>query len=99
MRVDEGAGGAAHPQLAVAGDRVVVVWDQGGVGHRRVSAREIASDPKAAAWTPRMVPATILSAERAAVYPAVAATTTATVVAWTEETATGSEIRVRRLRR
>ena len=40
-----GAGGAAHPQLAVAGDRVAVAWDQsGGSGPRRgTSARSRAT--------------------------------------------------------
>jgi hypothetical protein len=96
LRLDEGLGGAAHPQMAVAGGRVVVVWDQGGVGARRVSLREIVGDPQAAAWSPRMGAATTLSNEAAAVYPAVAATAAGTVVAWTEESAAGSVIRVRR---
>ena len=32
VRLDDGGGAAAHPQLAVGGDRVVVVWDQQGRG-------------------------------------------------------------------
>jgi hypothetical protein len=95
VRLDEGAG-ASHPQLAVGGDRVVVVWDQ-SEGQRRIHSRTISSDPKAAAWKPVLGRLSVLSAERPAVYPAVAVTPAATVVAWTEEAQTGSEIRVRRL--
>ncbi|HVQ25207.1 MAG TPA: hypothetical protein VMV01_08515 [Planctomycetota bacterium] len=40
---------------------------------------------------------TVLSGEQPAVYPVVAITPTATVVAWTEEAKAGSEIRVQRL--
>ena len=96
MRLDEGAAAAAHPQLAVGGDRVVVVWDQSD-GQRRVLTRTISSDPKATAWTPILGQPKVLSAERSALYPAVAVTPTATVVAWTEEAQPGSLIRVRRL--
>lgn len=95
VRLDEGTG-SAHPQLAVGGNRVVVVWDQSD-GQRRIHTRTISSDPKAAAWTPVLGPPSILSAERPSVYPAVAITPAATVVAWTEEAQAGSEIRVRRL--
>ena len=98
VRLDDAAGAAAHPQLAIGGERVVVVWDQGG-GQRRIHARTLSSDPKAAGWTPILGQPSVLSAERPAVYPAVAATPTSTVVAWTEEAPTGSEVRVRRLSR
>jgi hypothetical protein len=98
VRVDDGGSAAAHPQLAVGAGRVVVVWEQ-GAGQRRVYARDIASDPKAAAWTPRIGQAEILSTDGRAVYPVVAATATSTVVAWTEDTGAGSDIRVRRLAR
>ena len=96
VRLDEGTG-SAHPQLAVGGDRVVVVWDQNGEGRRRVQSRTISSDPKAAAWTPVLGRPAVLSAERPASYPAVAATAAVAIVAWTEEAQAGSEIRVRRL--
>ncbi len=95
VRLDDATGSAAHPQLSVAGDRVVVVWDQSGA-RRRILARTITRDPKAVASAVLGQPM-ILSADRAAFYPAVAATPTSTVVAWTEETEAGSEIRVRRL--
>jgi hypothetical protein len=99
VRLDEGPGGAAHPQLALLGGRVVAVWDEGSGGARRVSLREIASDAQAGAWSPRLMSTTILSADRSATYAAVAAAGSAAVVAWTEDAGTGSEIRVvRRLR-
>jgi hypothetical protein len=98
VRLDDAAGAAAHPQLSTGGDRVVVVWDQSS-GQRRIHARTITGDPTAAAWTPVLGQPTILSADRPAFYPAVAASPTSTVVAWTEETEAGSEIRVRGLGR
>ncbi len=96
VRLDEGIG-SAHPQLAVADGRVVVVWDQSTQGRRRIQSRTISSDPKAAAWSPVLGRPAVLSAERPASYPAVAATSAVAVVAWTEEAEAGSEIRVRRL--
>jgi len=95
VRLDAGAG-AAHPQLAVGGDRVVVVWDQSD-GQRRIHSRTISGDPKAASWTPVLGQPTVLSGEQPAVYPVVAITPTATLVAWTEEAKAGSQIRVQRL--
>ena len=96
VRLDEGVG-SAHPQLAVGGDRVVVVWDQSTEGRRRIQSRTISSDPKAAAWTPVLGRPAVLSTELPASYPAVAVTSAVAVVAWTEEAPAGSEIRVRRL--
>jgi len=98
QRLDEGAGGASHPQLAASGDRVVVAWEQKtGAGPRTV-LREITGDPISAAAAPRVSPVVTLS-ERAGTYPALAATADATLAAWTEETPGGSEIRVQRLPR
>jgi hypothetical protein len=94
IRLDGEPGPAAHPQLAAAGDRVVVVWDERGAvsTSRRVRMREMSTGP--AARPPEIQ---TLSDDARATYPAVAATRTFTLVAWTEETATGSQIRVRRL--
>jgi hypothetical protein len=97
QRVDDEEGAAAHPQIAAGGGRVAVVWDQMGAS-RRACLREISSDPKASRWTPRMGVLAVLS-DGPAVYPAIAATSTALVTAWTETTPSGSEIRVRRLGR
>jgi hypothetical protein len=99
VRLDAGDGAAAHPQLAVGGDRVVVVWDQQDRRARRILARTISRDPKAAAWTPLPGPPSVVSGELSAIYPAVAATPTSTVVAWTEETTRGSVVRVQRIGR
>ena len=98
VRVDDAGGSAAHPQLAASGDRVLVVWDQ-GEAPRQVWARAISSDPKGAAWAPRLGQVARLSAAGSAVYPALAATPTSTVVAWTEATPAGSDLRVRKLAR
>jgi hypothetical protein len=90
-RVDNASGGPAHPQLATAGERAIVVWDEGGGGGpRRVRMRAVG---------PRAEAIATVSGAAAATYPAIAVTKDATVVAWTEETATGSDVRVRRLAR
>ena len=97
MRVDDGKGSAAHPQIAAGGRRVAVVWEQGGP-NRGIYLREIASEStKAQAWTPRMAAISTLGADGSASYPAVAATATAIVAAWTQGAEHGSEIRVRRI--
>ena len=96
MRVDETAGGAAHPQLAVAGDRVVVAWDETTAGGRRVVLREIGAATDA--WPPRLGETAVLSAGPAS-YPAVAATDEATLAAWTEGDRTASVVRVTRIAR
>jgi hypothetical protein len=97
QRLDEGPGGAAHPHLALSGDRVVVAWEQKGDSGSRIYARTIAGDPVSAAAAPRVGPATPLGTAGAGSYPAVAAAADAIVAAWTEETAGGSEIKVRRM--
>ncbi len=99
VRLDDGGGAAAHPQLAVGGDRVVVVWDQQGPKSRRIHSRTISRASQAAGWTPVPGPPAVLSGDLPAIYPAVAATETSTVVAWTEEARTGSIVRVLRIGR
>jgi hypothetical protein len=96
VRVDQTAGGAAHPQLAVAGDRVVVAWDETTAAGRRVVLREVAAASEA--WPPRLGETAVLSAGPAS-YPAVAATETATVAAWTEGDRNASVVRVTRIAR
>lgn len=96
MRVDDGRGRAGHPQVAVGGNRVAVVWDQSGE-QRGVYVREMGPDPKARSWTPRLGMISALSTERSAFYPAVAATSTSIIAAWTERAGPASEIRVRRV--
>lgn len=90
-RVDDESGQPAHPQLAVRGNGVAVVWDESvGGGARRVRLREVGANAS-------LGPAETLSAGAAATYPAVAATGDALVVAWTQEAEKSSEVRVRRL--
>ena len=93
LRVDASTTGAAHPQLAARGDRALVAWDEPGGARRRVVVREVAAD---AGGAPRLGGTTTVS-EGPAVYPAVAATAGAVVVAWTEDVGSSSVIRVRRL--
>ena len=98
VRLDEGAGGAAHPQLAVDGDRVVAAWEQTTGNGPRAFLRAIASLPRGASGAPALTPVSVLGDDGSS-YPALAAAGDAVVAAWTEETAGGSTIRVRRLGR
>jgi len=92
VRVDDGEVAAGHPQLAVSSSRVAVVWDESGE-KRRILLREIASE----AGKSKLGSVVTLSNAERPIYPAVAGTPTAWLVAWTEPAATGSEIRVRRI--
>jgi hypothetical protein len=97
QRIDEEGSGAAHPQIAAGSGRVAIVWDEAGTS-RRACLRELSTDRKGTAWTPVLGAIEILSAGPA-VYPAIAATPSSLVAAWTETVPAGSEIRVRRLPR
>jgi hypothetical protein len=81
-----------HPQIAIAADgSLTIAWDEGANGKRRAAIAHMSAD--AAAGSP-MVRTAIGDA---AVYPVVAATAGATVVAWTSGTSTASTIQVRRV--
>jgi len=97
QRIDEEGSGAAHPQIAAGAGRVAIVWDEAGAT-RRACSREVTRDPKRPGAPPVLGATTTLSAGPA-VYPAIAATPSSLVAAWTETTAAGSGIRVRRLPR
>jgi hypothetical protein len=97
QRIDDEGTGAAHPQIAAGAGRVAIVWDEVGAT-RRACLREVSSDPKRPGGTPVLGAIRVLSAGPA-VYPAIAATPSSLVAAWTETAAAGSEIRVRRLPR
>lgn len=97
LRVDAGPA-AAHPQLALGARGVAIVWEQGGATPG-VYLREIASAPGAKAWTPAPGPIAALGGGLMASYPAVAVSTQATVVAWTLDKKTGSDIELRRIAR
>ena len=81
----------------VAGDRVVVVWDESGGTRAAARVSRIATRPAG----PRLQPITNLSAgASAANYPAIAATADATLVAaGRRRPRPGSDVRVRRLPR
>jgi len=87
----------AHPQIVSAGGRVFVVWDQSTSDGHRVKLSEITSAQGATTWTPRVGSAMTVSATEPGVYPAVASSSSATLVAWTAPAARGSEILVRRV--
>jgi hypothetical protein len=102
-RVDEGEDvtNAAHPQIAVIDGRVAVAWDESTAAGPRVRLRLIesvgGSTRGAGAWRPEFVPAVTFSEPGPISYPAVAASASGLVGAWTMNVANGSEIHVRRL--
>jgi hypothetical protein len=76
---------------------VAIVWDEsGGTGPRRIRLREVSTG---AGRAPALEALSTLSSRAAATYPAVAALADATLVAWTEESGKGSDVRVLRLPR
>src|SRR5262249_18558049 len=98
LRLDEAAGGAAHPQLAAAGDRVVAAWEQSSGSGPPAFTRAVMGAPRGPADTPRLTPVVPLG-DGPGSYPQLAAAGGGVVAAWTEETESGSTIRVRRLQR
>ena len=81
-----------HPQIAIGSDgSVTIAWDEGANGQRRVAmARTTLNAPAGA------VPARTVISD-SAVYPVVAATSDATVLAWTSSPGPASVIRVERV--
>jgi hypothetical protein len=102
-RVDEGddVTNAAHPQIAVVDGRVAVVWDESTAAGPRIRLRFIGSTGDlangAGAWRPEFLPALTFSEPGPISYPAIAASASGLVGAWTMNLANGSEIHVRRL--
>ena len=88
---------AAHPQIAVVGSRVAVVWDESTAAGPRVRVRLIGSREEAGSWRPEFAPAVTFSEPGPISCPTVSASGTGLVGAWTTNTAKGSEIQVRRL--
>jgi hypothetical protein len=81
-----------HPQIAIGQDgSLAIAWDEGANGKRRAAIAHTWAD--AVTGSP-MVRTAIGDA---AVYPVVAATVDATVVAWTSGTSAASTIQVRRV--
>ena len=98
MRIDAANAGAAstfaaHPQLAVNGNTVGVAWEEGTASGHRIIFRSIAGEVGA----PHLGAPAIVTDSGKPSYPAVTFADGGFVVAWTETTANGSEIRVRRI--
>lgn len=92
VRVDQAGSGvhAGHPQIAAAGARVFVAWDETtGTGYK-VQLREVGPE----ATSSRVV---TIGGDGSAVYPAIAATPDTLVAAWTERAGGRSTIAVRRV--
>jgi hypothetical protein len=81
-----------HPQIAIAVDgSLAIAWDEGANGRRRVAMVRTTVDVAAGALPARTV------VSDSAVYPVVAATREATVLAWTSGPGPASVIRVERV--
>jgi hypothetical protein len=96
IRVDDGGEGsrtAAHPQLAITGPTVAVVWDESASQGRQIRFAEIVST--SSAWTPTVRTPVTISGEGRGVYPAVTAISGVPLVAWTADAADASVVRVR----
>jgi hypothetical protein len=89
VRLDgSGAGVAAHPQLASAGDGVLAVWDErDGDGTRILVRGPVTGDPAS-------VSTRVVAEGTGLIYPAVAWTGAAAIVAWSDA---GGSIRVQRI--
>ena len=83
-----------HPQIAIGADgSLIVAWDEGANGKRRAAMARTTVDAAAgSAWTRSVI-------GEAAVYPVVAATSDAAIVAWTSGASTNSTIQVTRVGR
>ena len=92
VRVDAAGGQthAGHPQVATTGGRVFVAWDETTGSGYRTQLREVGSRASTA-------PIVTLSDGGSATYPAIAATSSSLVAAWTERSGGQSEIVVRRV--
>ena len=83
-----------HPQIAIGADgSLTVAWDEGANGKRRAAMARTTVDAAAGAALTRSV------IGEAAVYPVVAATSDAAIVAWTSGASTNSTIQVTRVGR
>jgi hypothetical protein len=83
-----------HPQIAIGSDgSMTIAWDEGANGKRRAAIGRTTTDAGAAAPVTRTVIA------EAGVYPVVAATSDAAIVAWTSGASTSSTIQVTRIGR
>ena len=83
------AGIAAHPQIARAGTKAAVVWDETSQSGRRVVLRLVGGDAPGAP--------VVVESGGSPTYPAVAATAGGLVVAWTASAPESSTIAIRRV--
>ena len=97
-RDDDGSILAAHPQIAVVNTHVEVVWDESVPEGHRIRARQITSHSDVRGWMPVLEESLIVSGDEPASYPAIAGTPAGAVIAWTVDSKTGSQIRVRQIR-
>jgi hypothetical protein len=95
-RIDNGTGVAAHPRLVALGAHVTAAWDENTSTGTRVYVRTVAPG-RATGTASALGTVHVLGDAPSAVYPAIAASGTDAVVAWTQRTAGGSEIRVARV--
>ena len=96
---DQGTRSAAHPQLAVSGADVAIVWDETATEGHRVRVRAITSASTAEAGTPRLGPSVTLEDVDSVVSPAIAPLPDGFVVAWTSGSRGTSAVRVDRISR
>jgi hypothetical protein len=83
-----------HPQIAIGADgSLTVAWDEGANGKRRAAMARTTVDAAAGSALTRSV------IGEAAVYPVVAATSDAAIVAWTSGASINSTIQVTRVGR
>ena len=93
LRVDADARAtAAHPTLAVDGDRVVIVWDETIDTATRVRSRAFVADDARKAWWPERTAPYVSASKDVAEYPSVAFSGRHEVVAWTEIDADRSSV-------
>jgi hypothetical protein len=85
----------SHPQILVAGGRVVVAWDELVNGRRVATAREVKRQADGTATFGAPID---LAPGESAVYPVLAATDDALVAVWTSGSGDQSTVRARTLR-
>jgi hypothetical protein len=96
VRIDNGTGVAAHPQMVALGEHIAAVWDESTSAGTRVYARML-TPSHAAGAAPALGAIHPLGDAPSAVYPSIAASGADVAIAWTQRTTGGSEIRVARV--
>ena len=91
VRLDTATADPAHPQLTLErGNAIAVVWDEIVDGTRRILLRRVSGSDK-------LGPVEIVTVERGATYPAIAATSRDLVVAWSSGPSEARVVKIRRL--